>query len=103
MRACTGNSFGKGLLMALCGGLAALALFFSLSMIVNADDTLTCYKGDKDTGIYIGEISEANFRNAAAECNSNFGDCNGECYGCYIDRSSSTEVCVDNQGKRFTR
>lgn len=99
----TGNSFGKGLLKALCGVLAALALLFSSSMIVNADEALSCYKGGKDTGIYIGDVSGANFQNAAAECNANFGDCNGECYGCYIDKDSSTEVCVDNQGKKFTR
>lgn len=102
-RDCTGNSFGKGLLKALCGVLAALALLFSSSIIVNAGDALSCYKGDKDTGIFIGEISEANFQEAAAECNSNFGDCNGQCFGCYLDKDSSTEVCVDNQGKKFTR
>ena len=103
MRACTGKSFGKGLLKAFCGGLAALALLFGSSMVGNAGDSLSCYKGDKDNGIYIGDVSGANFQNAAAECNSNFGDCNGQCYGCYIDKDSSTEVCVDSQGKKFTR
>jgi hypothetical protein len=103
MRACTGNSFRKGLLKPLCGGLAALALFFCSSVIVDADDSLSCYKGAKDNGIYIGDISGANFQNAAAECNSNFSDCNGECYGCYLDEDSSTILCVDSQGKKFTR
>jgi hypothetical protein len=103
MRARTKKSFGRGLLKALCGGLATLALFFCSSMIVNADDSLSCYKGDKDKGIYIGDISGANFQNAAAECNSNFSDCNGECYGCYLDEDSSRILCVDSQGKKFTR
>jgi hypothetical protein len=97
------NSFRKGLLKALCGGLAAIALLFCSSMIVNAGESLSCYKGDKDNRIYVGDISGADFQNAADECNSFYGDCNGECYGCYLEEDSSNEVCVDNQGKKFIR
>jgi hypothetical protein len=103
--ACTRNenSFRKGLLKALCSGTAAIALLFCSLMTAYADDSLSCYKGDKDNTIYIGEISGANFQNAAEECNSFYSDCNGECYGCYIEEDSSKEMCVDSQGKKFLR
>jgi hypothetical protein len=102
MRAGTRDVIGKGLLTASRYVLAVAALFVCSALNANAGDSLTCYKGDKDNRITIGEIAGADFRNAADECNSFYADCNGECYGCYLDEDSSREVCVDNQGKEFT-
>jgi hypothetical protein len=98
-----GNSFRNGLIKALSSGTAAVALLFCSSLTGYADDSLSCYKGDRDNRIYIGEISGANFQNAAEECNSFYSDCNGQCYGCYIEEDSSKEMCVDSQGKKFIR
>jgi len=103
MEACKGKGIGTKLLKTLCAGVAALALFVCASLNVQADDTLSCYKGDKDNRIFVGEISGADFQNAAAECNSFYGDCNGECFGCYLAEDSTSEICVDSQGKKFTR
>jgi len=103
MRACNSNGISKGFFKAFGSVLAAVALLACSAMSLYADDTLSCYKGDKDNRIYIGEISGADFQNAAAECNSFFGDCNGECFGCYLAEDSTREVCVDSQGKKFTR
>lgn len=94
---------GKWLIMALSGGLAAAFLLGFTATGVRADSALSCYKGDKDDNVYIGEISEADFADAAGECNSFYGDCNGECFGCYQDPDATKEVCVDAQGKKFTR
>jgi hypothetical protein len=69
----------------------------------HADNALTCYRGDKENAVYMGEISGANFENAAGECNSFYADCNGECFGCYFDNELSQTVCIDNQGRKFTR
>ncbi len=94
---------GEAYQRTLFAGLAALALFLCTAVSVRAEDSLSCYKGDKDNMVFIGEIVGANFQNAAAECNAFYGDCNGECTGCYLDENSSREVCVDSQGKKFTR
>ncbi len=103
MRACLSDGIRKGFLKVFGGVLAAAVLLVCSSMSVSADSTLSCYKGAKDNSIYVGEISEANFQEAASECNNFYGDCNGECYGCYLDEATSQEVCVDSQGKKFTR
>jgi hypothetical protein len=103
VRACISDGISKGVHKAFGGVLAAVALLVCFATNVYADNSLSCYKGDKDNRIYIGEISGADFQNAAAECNSFFGDCNGECYGCYLDEESTREICLDSQGNKFTR
>ena len=103
MRACNRNGIIKRFLKAFGSVLAAVAMLACSAMSIYADDTLSCYKGDKDNRIFVGEISGADFQNAAAECNSFYGDCNGECFGCYLSEDSTSEICVDSQGKKFTR
>lgn len=98
-----GMRAGKTFQRASFAGLAALAVFVCTTVSAQADEALSCYKGDKNSSVYIGEISAANIQNAASECNTFFGDCNGQCFGCYLDESSSQEVCVDSQGKKFNR
>lgn len=98
-----GKGIGTTLLKTLCAGAAAFALLVSAAVNAWADDTLSCYKGPKEYMVLIGEISGANLQNAAAECNSFYGDCNGQCIGCYMDENSSMEVCMDSEGNRFNR
>lgn len=88
--------------MAIRVGITLFALIVCCSLNASADEMLSCYKGDKDKKIFVGEISGANFLNAVDECNRMFADCNGECFGCHVDESSSTEVCVDSRGNTFT-
>jgi len=103
MRACNSDGISKVFLKAFGSVLAAVVMLACSAMSIYADDSLSCYKGDKDNRIYVGDISGANFQNAAAECNSFYGDCNGECIGCYLDEESTQEICMDSQGKKFTR
>jgi hypothetical protein len=103
MKASTSESFRKGMLKTFGVGLATAVLLICSTMSVNAGNSLSCYKGDKDNTILIGEISEADFQDPAGECNSFYADCNGECYGCYLDENASAQICVDNQGRKFTR
>jgi len=93
----------KSFFTVLTGALVSIAAVFCCVMSAHADSALSCYRGDRETGVYMGEISGANFENAAAECNSFYADCNGECYGCYFDNELTQTVCMDNQGRKFTR
>lgn len=103
IRTFTGMGIGKAYGRTILAGLATISLVVFAAVDSRAEDTLSCYKGDKNTNIYIGEIAGADFQNAAGECNSFFADCNGECFGCYLDEDSTREVCVDSQGNKFTR
>jgi hypothetical protein len=82
----------------------AVAVMLACSaMSASASNSLSCYKGDKDNSILIGEIADADLKEAADACNTTYGDCNGECYGCYLDENLSGEICVDSDGRTFTR
>jgi hypothetical protein len=102
-RDCIKTGGGKSVPAKIILGLAVAALYACFATALHADTVLRCYKGDKNNGQFVGEINMANLQNAGQECNTTYGDCDGLCYGCYNDNESTGEVCVDNQGNRFTR
>ncbi len=65
--------------------------------------SVTCYKGNPNTGgSTLGSI-QAMATMAGSTCNSLYYDCQGSCYGCYSDFDMSEDVCVDSAGRRFLR
>ncbi len=102
-RDCTKAGGGGSFAARIALGLAIGALYACSATALYADTVLKCYKGDKDNSEFVGEISRANLQNPAQECNTTYGDCDGLCFGCYLNSEATGEICVDSEGNRFTR
>ncbi len=64
---------------------------------------VSCYKGDKDDGSYLGTVMVFSPEAAAPQCNALYYACKGKCYGCFSDFDLGGDVCYDSSGKRFLR
>ncbi len=85
--------------------LAAFLMLFSEIQTKQAyaqDETITvsCFKGNTDQGNYLGEISVSNSLNAASDCNNEYGECEGQCLGCFVD-SDFNQICYDVGGNKI--
>ncbi len=64
---------------------------------------VSCYKGDKDDGAYLGTVMVFSPETASAQCNALYYACKGKCYGCFSDFDLGGDVCYDSSGKRVLR
>ena len=65
--------------------------------------SVSCYKGDHESGSYIGDLTVPVPENAGQGCNSMYSDCMGECFGCVSDFDLSEDVCYDSAGRKFLK
>jgi hypothetical protein len=74
----------------------------SSSMPVDPNQGVTysvdCYLGNPSEGRNLGSITVTSESEAGPACNSTFGDCNNQCYGCI---TGGNNVCVDRFGSKF--
>ncbi|HET6419843.1 MAG TPA: hypothetical protein VFG19_06795 [Geobacteraceae bacterium] len=64
---------------------------------------VSCFKGNPDDGTYVGDITVPDPENAGRICNSLYGDCRGNCNGCFSDSDIMEDVCYDETGKKFLK
>ncbi len=64
---------------------------------------VSCYKGDKDGGDYLGTVMAFSPAAAASQCNALYFACKGKCYGRFSDFDLGGDVCYDSSGREFLR
>jgi hypothetical protein len=68
----------------------------------SAFSQVKCYKGNTQSGNYIGDLSSViNLQNAGRDCNSTYPACQGQCLGCIYDSDFVQDICYDSTGKKF--
>lgn len=95
---------------------AGFMITFAVTVIlgVKAADTLvsvsysesvrvSCFKGNPDDGTYVGDVTVPDPDNAGKICNSLYGECRGQCMGCFADSDITEDVCYDETGKKFLK
>ena len=84
-------------------GAAALVAAAASVQTAYTDENLnvSCYKGDKEGGTYLGTVMVFSPEAAAPQCNALYYACKGKCYACFSDFDLGGEVCYDSTGKEF--
>ncbi len=86
-------------------GAAILVVAAALPRPAHTEENInvSCYKGDKEDGAYLGTVMVFSPEAAASQCNALYYACKGKCYGCFSDFDLGGDVCYDSAGKRFLR
>jgi hypothetical protein len=83
-----------------------LICFFILVLFTSAlaseGTEIFCYTGNPTDNEYLGTVEVFNLSVATSTCNNVYYNCNGECFGCYINQES-IEICIDKNGNQFQR
>ena len=83
--------------------LAVLVMPVSSAFTDGESISVSCYKGDKGQGDYLGNMTVFAPESAGQSCNSFYYACYGKCYGCFSDFDLSEDVCYDSAGRKFLK